>query len=364
MTNDKCNMENGKYDCLLSCQGRDPILVDHPDRDLRQLPHLVPLDFVILAVDQLLDQQVAELTALALEHELFGVRLGDVEEAEVRVERQADAFERHDRAHHIGEIRRDRERVFVDHVGQLVGQFPEADFAQLQVQVIREELFDHEAYGVPVHIFRQEVEVDHVLSQPLHVAFDDVEEGVDHQTLHPRRDAPDHPEIEEGQPPVIHHSQVPRMRIGMEEAVFEKLFEVSPRNQLDHFRRVDAALGQCFQVQNFGPLYELHRQHARADVRPVDHRHVNLAPAFEMVAEGLGVAALLDIIHLLEDRRREFIQRPFPIDSAYEFREAAHKTRDAAQHGQVKVDYVFEVRALNFDRHGLARMQSSAIDLP
>src|SRR5262249_54381924 len=34
-----------------------------------------------------------------------------------------------------------------------------------------------------------------------------------------------------------------------------------------------------------------------------------------------------------------------------------------AQQGQVKVDYVFEAGALNFDRHGLARMQSRAIDL-
>src|SRR5215510_3174622 len=173
-----------------SRQRRDPILVNHPDRDLRQFPHLVPLDFVILAVDQLLNQQVAELTALAFEHELFGVRLGHVEEAEVRVERQADAFERHDRAHHVGEIRRDRERVFVDHVGQLVGQFPEADFPQLKVQVIREEFFDHETYGVPVYITRQEVEVDHVLSQAFHVAFEYVEEGVDHQALHMLCDAP------------------------------------------------------------------------------------------------------------------------------------------------------------------------------
>src|SRR5262245_32063397 len=79
MTNDNGKMNNEKCVCLLSSKGRHPILVNHPDRDLRQLPHLVPLDIVILAVDQLLNQQVAELTALAFEHELFGVRLGDVE---------------------------------------------------------------------------------------------------------------------------------------------------------------------------------------------------------------------------------------------------------------------------------------------
>src|SRR5262249_59830040 len=81
-----------------------------------------------------------------------------------------------------------------------------------------------------------------------------------------------------------------------------------------------------------------------------------------MIAEGLGVAPLLNVIHLLEDRRGEFIQRPFPIDAAHEFREAAHEARDAAQHGQVEVDYVFEAGGLNFDRHRLAPMQPPAID--
>src|SRR5262249_60531217 len=74
-------------------------------------------------------------------------------------------------------------------------------------------------------------------------------------------------------------------------------------------------------------------------------------------------APILTVIHLLEDRRGELLQRPFPIDAAREFREAAHEARDAAEHGQVEVDYVFEAGALNFDRHGLARMQSRAIDL-
>src|SRR5262249_58744746 len=74
-------------------------------------------------------------------------------------------------------------------------------------------------------------------------------------------------------------------------------------------------------------------------------------------------APILTVIHLLEDRRGELLQRPFPIDAAREFREAAHEARDAAQHGQVEVDYVFEAGALNFDRHGLARMQPRAIDL-
>src|SRR5262245_18022524 len=248
------------------CQRGDPALVSHFDRDLRQLPHLVPLDFLILAVNQLLDQHVAELTAFAFEHEFLGVRFGHIKEAEIRVERQADAFESHDRAHHVCEIRRDRERIFVNHIGQLVGQLSEADFAQFQVQIIREELFDHHSYGVTVNCLGEEVEVDHVLSQPFHIALDDVEEGVNHQALHLRRDAPDHPEIEEGQSPVVHQPQIPRMRIGVEKSVFEELLEIGPRNQLDYGRRIYAAFGQRLYVQDLGSFYELHGQDARADV--------------------------------------------------------------------------------------------------
>src|SRR2546430_15662592 len=65
----------------------------HLSSHLRQLPHLAPFDAAFrVASHDLVQNQFAKELALASEHELFGVGLGRVEEAELRVGDDADFF--------------------------------------------------------------------------------------------------------------------------------------------------------------------------------------------------------------------------------------------------------------------------------
>jgi hypothetical protein len=61
---------------------------------------------------------------------------------------------------------------------------------------------------------------------PGRIFSDDVEERVDHLRLQLGRDASDHSEIEKRETSVRHDEKISRMRIGVEESVFEQLLEI------------------------------------------------------------------------------------------------------------------------------------------
>src|SRR3954471_20908366 len=78
---------------------------------LRELPHLRPVDAPLFAARELVEEEPPELLALAAEHELFGEGLGRVEETEAGVCDDAYAFQSHQRAYDVCEVRRQAERV-------------------------------------------------------------------------------------------------------------------------------------------------------------------------------------------------------------------------------------------------------------
>ena len=55
----------------------------------------------------------------------------------------------------------------------------------------------------------------------MNIATDDMEKRVNHLRLQTRRNATDHSKIEKRQVTTVHHEQVTRMRICMEEAIFK-----------------------------------------------------------------------------------------------------------------------------------------------
>src|SRR5205085_10927929 len=120
-------------------------------------------------------------------------------------------------------------------------QLLEIHVAQLQAQIAVNQALD-DRLEARLLFGRQldEAEPHHVVNQAGDVALDDVEEGVDQLRLQLDRQAPHHAEVEERQPPVGHDAQVARVRVGMEEAVFEQLLQVSPGQQLDDLVRVAA----------------------------------------------------------------------------------------------------------------------------
>src|SRR2546423_12454324 len=78
---------------------------DSAKRHLGELPGAVPVDLAfIIAAHQLVDEHPAKIFALAAEHEFLCVRLCRLEEVELRVGHDTDAFECHQRAHYVREI--------------------------------------------------------------------------------------------------------------------------------------------------------------------------------------------------------------------------------------------------------------------
>src|SRR5262249_39101203 len=98
----------------------EPTVEISPNSNLRQFPHLSPLNLLVISVYDLLDQQISEIFSLSPEHKLLRVRFGNIEEAEVRIHRDADSLKRHNRSHHIGEMGWNAKGVFIDHVRQFI----------------------------------------------------------------------------------------------------------------------------------------------------------------------------------------------------------------------------------------------------
>src|SRR4029079_10576743 len=103
---------------------------------------------------------------------------------------------------------RQPERILVHHFRQIVSQLFEVHFAEFQVQIMREQTLDHGPDRLRIDTRFQEVEIDDVLGQAVHVATDYVKERIDHLRLKFRIDPSDHTEVEEREMTAVHDEQV------------------------------------------------------------------------------------------------------------------------------------------------------------
>src|SRR5688500_7403810 len=113
--------------------------------------------------------------------------------------------------------------ILVHHFGEIVSQLFEVYLAKLQIQIMREQTFNHGPDCFRIDTRLEEVEINYVLPQPVHASTDNVEERVDHLRLEVRVDPSDHAEIEKRDMTAIHHQQVSGMWIRVKKAVFKQL---------------------------------------------------------------------------------------------------------------------------------------------
>src|SRR6266496_687223 len=174
---------------------------------LREFPDLAPFDpaVAVLAPRQLVDNELAKVFAFPSQHELFRERLSSLEKAELRIGDNANAFERHQGTHNIREVCRQAERIFVHHFREIIGQLFEIHFAEFEIQVVLKQPFDYRPYSLRIDSRFQEIQVDNVLSQTMHVFANYMKEGINHLRLQLRHDATDHAEIEERQMATVHY---------------------------------------------------------------------------------------------------------------------------------------------------------------
>src|ERR1043166_1612568 len=103
---------------------------------LGEFPSARPFDTTtVLASRQFVENQLAKITALASQHKLFRKRLGSFEEAKLRISNNADAFERHQRAHDVSEVCRQPERILINHFRQVISQLFKLHLPELEIQI-------------------------------------------------------------------------------------------------------------------------------------------------------------------------------------------------------------------------------------
>ena len=78
----------------------------HIGGHLGEFPNLRPFDpgCSVLAAGELVEDQIAEVLPFPAQHELFRIGLSCFKEAEAGIGNDADAFERHQRSHDVGEV--------------------------------------------------------------------------------------------------------------------------------------------------------------------------------------------------------------------------------------------------------------------
>src|SRR6185369_4344832 len=142
----------------------------------------------------------------------------------------------------------------------------EVHFPELQVEIVCEQTLNHRPHSLRIHARLQEVEIDDVLTEPVNVTRDHVEERVDHLRLQLRTDASDHAEVEESKMPAVHHQQIAGMRIGVKETVLQQLLEVRADQHAIDFDRRDAIGAQSFEIDYLRTANKVEREHARVRV--------------------------------------------------------------------------------------------------
>ena len=122
---------------------------------------------------------------------------------------------------------------------------------------------------------------------------------------------------------LVEHEQVPRVGVGVEQAVDEDLLGVGARQDLEHGARRDPQAGQARAVVDAHGGRVAHRQHAARGVARQHARHHHARVVRQIRCDLGRHARLAREVELLVQARGEFGEEPLAIDGAATAREEA-----------------------------------------
>ncbi len=173
----------------------------------------------------------------------------------------------------------------------------------------------------------------------------------------------DQPEVHQHDAAGRQETDVPGMRIGVDEAVDERRAADAADDRADHVRQVDPAARQLVLAEALDPLHGEDglrrggRERAREDV-VVDFRDDRV------LAEAAVALRLADEVELLLDRRAEFLDRARRGDQAERGRQPLEHPRPEREHRAVEDHLAADVRPPDLDRDVVARRaENRAMDL-
>jgi hypothetical protein len=109
------------------------------------------------------------------------------------------------------------------------------------------------------------------------------------------------------------HEQVARMRVGVEETVLQDLLHVGAQQRLRDLRPVDPGCGDRLVVAQLDGRDVFEGQHPACREVPDHTRYVHARTGDEVRAEGLGVAALGEVVDLGPRGRGELVDEGFDV---------------------------------------------------
>ena len=156
---------------------------------------------------------------------------------------------------------------------------------QPRVLLLGDELADLVAELRFVEVVRRVAGANGDVGGGVAVAFADGQEQFQQAVLHRRRRVADHAEVEQGDLVIAREKNVSRMRIGVEGAVEQDLFEVGLEEFLRQAGTVDLEAGQRAQFRDLGAFDVIHREDPVRGVIRDRQRHAQASELLQVFRE-------------------------------------------------------------------------------
>ena len=178
-----------------------------------------------------------------------------------------------------------------------------------------------------------------------------------------RVEAPDRAEVDEAEGAVGKGEHVSRMRVGVEEADFEHLFEHGAQQLVGERAAVDRQRVELIGIRNRAPFEPFLHDEAPGAELFVDLRDPNHRPPFEHQPHLEHRVDLAPEVELGPQALRELLQHLSRSKTLTEGRAALRNVGDEREHGEVALDDLLDAGPLHLDDDRLPRPQPRAIGL-
>ena len=240
---------------------------------------------------------------------------------------------------------------------------PTCMFLDRRALLLRHDLADAAREFLRVEIVFLLADLDGDVGRFVAAAFGDGEQKLEQILLQPRHDPADHTEIEQRDAVVGGDEDVPRVWVGMEEAVHQDLLEVGVKHLLGERGAIEFHPGERAQIGDFFARDELHREHARRAVvgdGGGDHEPRKFA---ELLAQGGEIARLLPVIELLEQALAELLEQLAELVAFPHLGVVIEEIGDVLERLEIFHHPLADLRTLDFHRDRAAVAQRGAMHL-
>jgi len=289
------------------------------------------------------------------------------DDLQFRVETAADVFDGDQRFEHHVQVGLERHMVLVEQQQQLFEDAGDADFFERQIDVLVDQVG-----GVAFEILAAAGEFpgDRHVKRP-----------IDQERSFPRQHVVDHPheiaalgeadpahhaEIDEYQDVSFHDENIARVRVGMEEAEFENLFE--QRIDTDSGQEFEVETGRLFRVcENFGHRFavdSLHGEHFFSGEILNQLRNLHIGRVGHVLVEEQHVGRFGAVIELPVDGVGELGDDPGGLHPGEGFGIGLHLRGDVVHDLKIGADRLDDAGPPHLDHNLHTGFQLGGMNLP